>query len=447
VLFWSLPVQHNIFGDTTYRLAEVAADDPPGGSFYTRHTQDPLVRYYLHQSFHSWWGWTPEQSYTSISAGLGIAYLLALLAISRRLGRTAAEQILLFGAASTSGYMLLFFGYVETYSSVLATVMLFLWATLKYADGEVGLWLPAATLLPVGGSHLLALFPAPALLCAVLYRHGWHLRLHLRPWPHARLRLETMPLLVISSTVAWWALFQLVRPGSVVPLLTSAEHIPYTVFDPIHLAEIANQHMLVALPAWMALFLAVWVGRRDPDRVQPPGRHPRSGRRADSERVEKNRDPKAELLAVSALVSGCMMAVVNPALGRLDWDLMSMHAPVWVLAATHFFITRCRRSQIPVSARVTAVILMLSLAHTAPWIVLQQYPNKVVTSIEAMIRWDLHRHGDRILKLGVRLEDMGFTKAAIRQYKKAVGWGGVARISATTTWAERCRNSGVTTPP
>ena len=418
MLFFSFPQQHNIFGDTTYRLAEVSAAAPPESAWYARHSQDTVVRYYLHQAFQSWWGWTPEQSYANISAGLGIAYLVAILAIARRLGHTAAEKVLLFGAASTSGYMLLFFGYIEVYSSVLATGMLFLWATLKYADGEVGLWLPAAALFPVGVSHLLGLFAAPALLCAVVYRHGWHRHLHLRPL--ARLRLGPMPLLAFSCTAAGWALFQLVRPTSAVPLFLSYAHIPYTVFSPIHLAEMANQHMLVALPAWMGLFLAVWIGRCDPPGGQPPRRDP--GGRTQRFGEEAARDPKAALLAVSALVSVCMMALVDPALGRLDWDLMSIHAPLWVIAGTHFFITRCRRNQTPVGARVTAVILMLSLAHTAPWIALQQFPDRAVASIEAMIQWDPHRHGDRNLKLGIRLEDMGFIEAAIRQYKRAVSW-------------------------
>ena len=406
-VFAALEVQHTLFGDNMARLAEVAADHAPEGPWYKRHRHDSVMRYYLHQLFREWLGWEASDSYAAISIGLGVIFLLAARGLAGILGRLPHERFLLFACPATSGFALVFCGYLEVYSSTVAAGTLYLWGTAAYASRRVGFWCPAICLALVGLSHVLGLFAAPALACAALYRWGWERHApeivgrHLLLW------------LTVASIVVGWTTFQIVRPSSAVPLLRPYGHIPYTLFAPSHLFEVINFQLLLQLPGWLCLALAL------PNSMRLlAGGSPKLAAPAIAS------DGALRPLLLGGTVTVVMMAVVNPALGRLDWDLMSMHGSVWVVMAAGVLLAQMRRYGVPAARRrwLVVVVTALGLFHTAPWILLQRFPGLAVSAVEAMTDTDPHRAGHRNMKLGVRFEDAGFVEAAIGQYIKAVAW-------------------------
>ena len=396
-LFVAFPISHTLFGDSSARITEIAAELPPQGPWYALHSHDTWLRYHLHHLFATWWNWDARTSYVFLTDLFGFIFILASAGTAFLLGTDGTERFLLFGAQVSAGFVLLFFGYTEVYNSVVVSTLIFLWATLAYAGGKCPLWVPLLALLCVGFFHLMGLFTAPALLYAAIRRHG--LERHIP----SRLRAWLVPSLVIGSVAAGWLLFWILRPWAVIPLYGPIEahaykSVPYNFFSPGHLAEQFNQHLLVALPGWLGLFLGYLAGGN--------GTH--------------RNEAYLRLLIVGALTSSAMMSLVNPALGRLDWDLMTIFAPGWVLMGTYFFVLRFRHK--PSFKYCAVVLLSLSLFHTVPWIAVQRDLPRTVQSVEAMIELDPHRRGARNLKLGARFEEAGFLEAAIHQYEKALEW-------------------------
>ena len=405
--FYGLQIEHTIFGDTTVRLSELEGESSPVAPWYRG---DTIVRFYLHSLFEWLWNADTAQSFAVTSILYGVVFLVAAAGITRRLAHTAAEAGLLFGALTTSGTLLLFCGYIEVYSSTVALEVLFLWSVTAYSFGSVRLWLPVALLLILGFFHVLGMFVGPALACAVIYRQG--LDRLLGPFWRRRFLFVFLTVCVVGG----WLLYQFVRPTSAIPLIHPYEHIPYTLLSPGHILYLINENILVALPGWMALFVVVFLSSN--------GRAAPNSATKQSEAQPSN--DTAEEISLKALIAGgvvsfAMMGVVNPFLGRLDWDLMSIHSPVWVLMGTYLLVVRSRRFG-GISSHTTTVIVTLSLFHTIPWIVLQQFPARAAKAIEAMVEDDLHRAGDRNLKLGIRFEELGFIDEAIHQYEKAIEW-------------------------
>lgn len=388
-LFLLLPVEHGLLGDSDGRLAEVAADQLPGLMFRP-HASDTVVRHTLHHSVGTLLGWTAARSYATISSAWGLVLLVAGWHVCRQLSPSVAGRWLLFVPLTTSGYMLLFFGYIETYSSVAALGLVLLAATLGYARGKVGLWLPVAVWCLLCVHHLLGGLAGSCLVLAVVRRH--QLDRFLPGFVASRL-----PVVVsVSAGLAAWLFFLVVRPTSAIPLFVPYDHIPYTLLHPAHLAETANFVGLSALPA-VVMLGAAWLCQ--------PGR--------------EGRDSQQDLVVAAAGSTAMLMFITNPALGRLDWDLMAMHAPLWILAGG-VCLERALRGHAAIMPKAALAMSAVSLLHTVPWIALQQSPQRLIRSIETMAAADPHVAGSRALKLGVRFEQLGYPQAAMRQYERAI---------------------------
>ena len=392
-LFASFQVQHHFFGDGLLRIRELDYEMELSGWSYQ---YDVLIRNRLHHFFKSWWAWEAVRSYAFISISYGAVFLIAGLGIARLLGETQAERMVLFGGLVSSGFALLFFGYAEVYNSVVAATALFLWALLAYVRGRRRLWAPLLTLLAASILHILSLFILPALLYAVLRRHGWD-----RFWLQGR--GHWLKWLIVGSSVAvGGTLFQIARAGWTVPLFEASPNVPYTVFAPAHLLDMANEHLLVALPGWLGLFMGGVVGKA------------------------RSSDVYLDVLSVAALVSACMWSLVNPALGSLDWDLMALPGPAWVVFGLYFLVLRSRGKK--ALGYCGLVLVALSLTHTLPWIALQQNQSRAVEALESMVIEDPHMYGHGARggiagMLGVRLLREGHDEAARRLMQRVLQYG------------------------
>jgi tetratricopeptide (TPR) repeat protein len=387
-LFTGWPIAHGLLGDAGPRLAEVASSD--FSFLYRLHSNDTWVRHLLHHAVGVRLGWSAAESYALLSQAWGVVLVVAAWKASALLASpgSAASRLALFAPVVTSAFVLLYCGYIEVYSSVTALGVIFVLLSTRYALGQGGLWLPVLSLLAVGVHHVLGLLAAPALAVAFVHRHDLDRRL-----PASWRRRLTWVTVVVAS-LAYWGAFLWVRPVSAVPMFAPVAHIPYTILSPAHLGDVANFHLLSATVAWAAVVAAWGIG---PSAGTP--------------------DRRTQPLYAAAGTTFVLMFIVNPGLGRLDWDLMAMHAPIWVLAALCHVESKLRDRQAEMRYAAGA-LLALGLFHTVPWLALNQFPDRAVGAIEAMVATDAHLAGGRAMKLGVLFEQLGFLDAARRQFER-----------------------------
>ncbi len=383
LIFSAFPLDHRLFGDNLARLGEVAGlteiDHRP-------HEYDTMLRRFVHRELGELLGWGVDRTYATISILFGVAYVGGSLALSRLLGRSSAGAALLFCGLLSPGYMLLFFGYAEAYSSVISATLFFLLTTLAFMEGRCSILLPVLTLAAVGLLHIMGLFVAPGLVYAAVKRYEVD-----RFFPLILRRHFAPALCFVSLLLGLWS-FHLIRPSSMLPLFDRVDHLPYGILSLAHLLDMVNEQMLVALPGWIGLLLAL---------VQPRG----------------EADQRLQLLGVAAVVSLGMWLTVNPALGSLDWDLLAISALPWVLFGLYAMIVRFpSEGSLGYAA---AVVVGLSLTHTIPWITLQRWGDKAVLAVEAMVVNDAHTFGWRSGILGVSMISEGFHGAGRRQLERA----------------------------
>ena len=383
ILFASLQPRHRLFGDNIPRLKEVEGITPVRGG----HEYDTWLRHELHSSFEPFFGQSAEQTYASLSIAFGVLFAVAALGLARHVGRSRAEAAILFGCLSSSGFILLFCGYLESYNSTTAATLFFLWATVAYAGRRCSLWVPALALALTGLSHALGLIAAPALVHAFVVSRGLDARL---PERIARWLGPAISLVSVAAGVI--ALRQL-RPYSLLPIFEPRSDTVYTVLSLAHLLDLINEHLLVAMSGWLALTLAWLCATKRPAR-----------------------DPIQEVLGVAAASSVGMFAFIRPALGSLDWDLMALPAPAFVAYGGYYLIARTRDLVAFGAVRLTAVAL--GILHTAPWIALQQSEASAIAAIEAMTARDAHTIGRRGGTLGVLMLLEGHEEAGRRQLER-----------------------------
>lgn len=368
--FFLFPIVHTRWGDAYILANGVSWPDPE--LRLTRSWQAPLDLF-LHSQVWHWlgarFGWSDAAPvYRLLSPLAGALYLAGALWVSRdRL--FAAFPWLAFGLLVTTAVIQLFFGYIENYSFVAATILLYLVAGLKRIRSGEPLW-PVSTLLALGiAFHPSALVYLPSLLYLTLQR----LRTGAQRIP--TLLSTGVPLILGALLVlgimesgghGLGALFGEDRPGGgdgrwFVPLFQTAtrwEH--YTLFSPLHLRELINQQILTApmvLPSLLILLLF---------------RATATDRSAKSFGDEPVAFVQGNFLMIAAVSHLALIVFWNPDYGgQRDWDLFSLASiPLTLLLiwALPRFIAPAR-----LAATVTPLILFQAL-HTAAWIYQNRLP-------------------------------------------------------------------------
>jgi hypothetical protein len=304
-------------------------------------------------------GWDVATVYAVLSCLAGGLFLAMLAILVSLLTRRALDRLLAAALIGTSGFVQLFFGYLESYTLVTASLAIFLTLGLLCLAGRLGVGWPTTALALAALFHPIAITAAPAL--AVLLLHRW--RQHQYRWRMVpRLLLPTITglvvpvLLLVALFVAngydmeRWEIARNQFGGgdqrTFKPLLTVSamrEYYPLLSFD--HLRAVLNQQALVAPLGW-PLALALLAVRR------PAGLW---------------RDPRFAFLLLAALGPSLFTALWNPDLGpRQDWDLLSIGAlPIMTLAA-FLVVTLVTRDD---DRRFCGVLLVsVNLVHTGLWV-------------------------------------------------------------------------------
>ncbi|MDQ2807965.1 MAG: hypothetical protein M3Z04_13810, partial [Chloroflexota bacterium] len=307
----------------------------------------------------------PSQLYAAIDTLAGGVYLWGAWLLGGALGRDRRERWLIIAALCALGNILLFFGYVESYSLVAVGGLLVLWACWQYTQGRVGFGTVGAlaTLTPM--FHGSAVWWGPMALAAWLVRTVRHPAVERRRlalaegWEGVSVGLAALGLLAFVMLADGYDLDRLhaglasLGGGDGLTMMhpftaqQGAEH--YALFSWANLGAVVQEQLLTAPLALLTLGLTLalaWPGVRRLARAVPA----------------------YGVLAVGAAGMLFYSITWNPDIGpRNDWDLLSQPAPALTLLAVygllHLPAGRARRLALTAYLSVSAV-------HAAAWVAL-----------------------------------------------------------------------------
>jgi len=294
-----------------------------------------------------------ETAFALTSVLAGGLFVIVLLLLVRRLAGAALLRLALLVLALSGGYVQLLFGHVENYTVVALLMLLYLYLGVCYLrEPGRGLFLPAAVLSVAVSFHLLAGWLYPSLLCLWWAGHG-------RKDDDRKRSDGGLTALAAGTVLPLVAAFMLCRLAGfgterfgethlaalkfVFLLGPEYEHYQYGFLSPAHLLDALNQLWLTALPAILALLLAV--------RYRGGG--------------EEEQKPRGEAgFALTAAISlQCFALCWNPDLGAYkDWDLFAAAGLGWTFAA----LVLLSRRRVP--ARPILILALCGLLFTIPWV-------------------------------------------------------------------------------
>jgi hypothetical protein len=350
-----------LWGDGPHLIAHISAG--------YRFKEAELLPFLAHASAFRWterlWGWSVPDVYTAVSLAAGALYVTFSAALSDSLGRTPEGgqtggrarlvRAFVFGLLCTLATIQFGFGYLENYAFVTVALLALLWRMVCCLQDRgspasvVALWVLACA------CHLQALLLGPAVLYTVV--RAW------RSSPSGRARWRGIGVTVLAGVLAVLALAGLLlaagydpsslfrggwsrgnNPYLFVPLRSDAT---YTLFSLRHLANLVNEHVLVA-PVVLPLLLAVLFCYH---------------------RRISWRDPVLIGVALSAAGLLFFASTMYPDLGpAMDWDLFAPVALPYTLLAGLVFARAVPRDR---DVGYGATVLLASAGiHTVLWVLL-----------------------------------------------------------------------------
>ena len=312
-LFYLLRARTHFLGDG-YTLLHLLGSENP--FIKPRNFGGTIVQFWILK----WLGGTSEADallpYQIVSYTAGLLFLSINLWLSHRLFTNLLSRFLFLAVTSTTGFVLLFFGYVENYSLFVVTVYLHAAITLLIVHRQASRW----WILPAQGSaiffHIFGVVLLPATAVALLVHSPlWRFLVSLRL--AVRSTLLAVILLAGTGGFFYWIRENLFVRLSILPLVTDKFTVGgYTLFSFPHLADIFNLTILL-FPGIAVAALALWQLRSS--------RIPEGGQSQWS-------------LAFTLSIAGCLGAafIFSPGLGMpRDWDLFALAGVPLILFLCH----------------------------------------------------------------------------------------------------------------
>jgi hypothetical protein len=247
-----------LYGGHMWRVATLGADVPAG--------REPLSMFLLQWIFRAQMRMNisdvcaPFGLFGAVSGSIFIAGAMALAAdIHGSNGRRLFTVALLLSCAGS----IFFFGYVESYALQYATVAWLLWACIRTVNRNGNSLLPAALWCIACALHYQNVLLLPALITTyALASTRW------KRTQQQRLRIIVQAVAIaIPVLLSIYAYFQIhpiaqliSEDNPFIPFLNSGE-LRYTLLSWQHIADLANEHLLLA-PISLALIAAFLLTRR-----------------------------------------------------------------------------------------------------------------------------------------------------------------------------------------
>ena len=351
----------------------------------------------LHRAGSTLW-LSAENTYRIYSYISGILFLLLAFPVASVLGKSNRDKSVVLAFLLSSGYMQLFFGYVENYALNMPGLLLYILVGLHSLRQRLPLYVPALVL-----GVLLALHPAHSVFAPSLLFIAWQAYRHrmnrVTRWTNIATTAASLCCAPACTVLFLWlssigvdAYLGGTGPDDFLPVFAQPGFLDqYRVFSLVHFLDFINQQLLAAPVACMILSLL----RKNDLRYQP-------------------------FLALCTSVPLFFTFIANPNIGAFrDWDIFSIPAlPLTLWTATMVLNCNYNRERLFHGAWI---ICSAATLHTLLWIGLN-------TNAEAAEARFVH-HAARLDKnagsyswstLGNYYGSKGQNNLALNAYKRAI---------------------------
>lgn len=243
LMFYLFPSTTHFLGDGALLLREL--EQTNAGEMHLP-DRAPLVFYLIGLLKNL--GITAEMTYRLYSWMSGVLYVLLAFWAAHKIGQEQAQKIIALGLFLSPGFMLLFFGYIETYALLLPMNMAYLLASLYAIQDKRAIYVPAILLGILIPLHLMHILLVPSLIiCA-----------------HRQVQKGVISLIItggIACALLWllglppWQIFE--QSGGAAFLSFAADfHRPYSLFSFERFIDLCNHYLLVVPTSVGILFLS-----------------------------------------------------------------------------------------------------------------------------------------------------------------------------------------------
>lgn len=383
IVFWSLRVKTPLLGDgyhlTAGRLAEKAIE--------TTELLERATRFYLYKFLKQFLSVDMAATYALVSYLAGAIFVFFAILTGDLLGKNRFEKVFVFSILISMGSILLFLGYVENYSLTCATILAYLYFSLRYLKNRSSI-LPATLIFILGCFlHLLTFCLLPSLVFLYLLRSDFHTqKLYI-----SKKRIFLFSL--ISILIVIGICMYIMGYGKysslleiIIPLSPAWYNVPYyTLFSLSQLLDIFNEHLLVS-PIGLILLLAIVVifGLK---------------------KIEL-RDRTFQFLVIVMLFQLAFPFLIDPDLGVVrDWDLFSFTALGYTLLGIYLFLKLVQDERR--IRYIGTVLVFTSFLSTLPWVIVNANTKKSLKRIVNAVELDPARNFSLFLYIDEYLEKMG----------------------------------------
>jgi tetratricopeptide (TPR) repeat protein len=339
---------------------------------------------------------SPTDAAAIISGASGIVFLVFAWLTVRTLTKEAREYRFLLLSLLSTGTMLLFFGYVEPYPPLAASVMAFIYYGIRFIQQKSGYVAVIAAFIVMVLLHFSSLAMIPALAVLFPIRKG-------RMISGRKLHLSLVAMVAAGVAVLWvlqrGRMFSGFFFEKFVPLFPGPHRnrIAYPIFSWKTLFDAFNELILIC-PIALLIFAGL--------------------RRSNGPRSERTNGilPFLETITVFYLME---FLLFNKNIGvSRDWDLFAPLAIPIALLTGLVLLDRYRRR----TSTLSAIAFSIIIVHTAPWVALNAIKDTSLKRFVDLVEngyWSDYAKGYGYSTLGFYFKRMSDNGRAVRFMKAA----------------------------
>ena len=388
-IFWAFRTRLHLLGDGYQKLNNLPEQKIWVADWLTDFIH--LKLYNFLSSRIEWWN--ADLTYSSISVLCGGFFVLLVLFLLDHLGKTNFEKLFIGALIFSLGTLELFFGYLESYTLFTLVLALYIFVSILYLEGKVGLFLPFFVLIFDFYLHSFGLIFVPTFLYLM--------------WKDLKKGegFKLVPIhIVMVLTLAFFTLLRvrmlfyfprMLHPTLIIPLSATPTN-QFTLFSWDHIFEFLNQ-LLLNSPVGTVLFLLFFWD------------------------AFKLKDELVKFLFLGSVISIAFIFVFNSALGSADWDLRSFPSLFYVPLGGLLF-TRLVKGWKNYRS-LSLLLIFVSFFHLVPWILLHTEEKRSIEHYKLIQLLDPHPQDEfnyNVFKIARMFEWGGMYEESEKVYKHAI---------------------------
>jgi hypothetical protein len=360
----------------------------------------------------------PVRAMRVLNCVLGGVFVWLLLSVARLPALGAEPRVWLVVLAAFSCSILLFFGYIENYTTPYLFAALYVVTAFRALHRRGPLWLPLVPLVLAIYSHVHSILLVPSYVYLLI-------------WLRMRGRRATL--------LHYWTPVFSVAAVVVIVACSSVEgmkkfFVPFGFKDnallaPRHFADVANE-LLMLLPIAPVVATLGWLGRR---LERAGGRDPMREKAATKDPASWFSHP-AEWQFVGTILVACALYVFffRPEIGMArDWDLFTLATvglvPLSLLALNRYL--RVTGLTPDISAYFAVPALALVVVTGVAWVGVNASVGRTIDRFQHILAYDKAHAAYAWENLAILEHDRGNLQAAIRTIETAIANGNNPRHS------------------